>query len=221
MVSVDRNNLNSQGLTNCSKAVRISTDDDIALSKIAIRQGTAENISVVYDNAINTLKQYQKNQGFINVNTVIKSLEQEKEFATNRLMYSSEHEGDFKREFKEFTGKEYNEDEMKELLSNKDDEASYAKAFGIEKTDKNGNIYYENNVINNALKKIKDRTTAEEWNLILLKLAQAEPNPNLTKCSSNSRHIYPIHNTTCPWCGTQSIMHDNGLVKKVRSWLGY
>lgn len=155
MVSVDRNNLNSQGLTNCSKAVRISTDDDIALSKIAIRQGTAENISVVYDNAINTLKQYQKNQGFINVNTVIKSLEQEKEFATNRLMYSSEHEGDFKREFKEFTGKEYNEDEMKELLSNKDDEASYAKAFGIEKTDKNGNIYYENNVINNALKKIK------------------------------------------------------------------
>lgn len=72
-----------------------------------------------------------------------------------------------------------------------------------------------------AVKNIKNRTTAEEWNRILLNLAQAEPNPNLKRCSNNSRHIYPVHNSSCPWCRTQSIVRDNGLAKRVRSWLGY
>ena len=72
-----------------------------------------------------------------------------------------------------------------------------------------------------ALKNVKNRTTAEEWNRILLNFAQAEPNPYLKQCSKNPRHIYPAHNSACPWCDSQSIVHDNGVIKKIRSLLGY
>ena len=72
-----------------------------------------------------------------------------------------------------------------------------------------------------ALSNIKKRTSAEDWNRMLLKLAQAEPNPYLRTCSKNARHIYPVHNATCPWCGTQITVHDNEIFKKIRSWIGY
>ncbi len=45
---------------------------------------------------------------------------------------------------------------------------------------------------------MKFRTTAEEWNKLLLKYAQADPNPNLSRCRNN--HVYSAHLTTCPFC---------------------
>ena len=182
MVSVDGNNISSNALNKASKVGNISQEQDSEQQKLEIRKAAAQNISIAYDNAINTLKQYQGNQGILNAgfyreklgqflknnniadiklccDTAIKTLEQEKEFATNRLEYVANHEGDFKREFKEFTGKEYDEDAMKEFLvnaSNGEDWAtSYEKAYNVEKTDKNGNVSYENKIVNNALKKVK------------------------------------------------------------------
>ena len=49
-------------------------------------------------------------------------------------------------------------------------------------------------------KNIKKRTTAEEWNRLLLKYAQAEPNPHLLTCKRNASHVYPSHLTSCPFC---------------------
>ena len=141
MVSVDGNNISSNALNKASKVSNISQEQDSEQQKLEIREAAAQNISIAYDNAINTLKQYQGNQGILNAgfyreklgqflknnnitdiklccDTAIKTLEQEKEFATNRLEYVANHEGDFKREFKEFTGKEYDEDAMKEFLVN-------------------------------------------------------------------------------------------------------
>ena len=182
MVSVDGNNISSNALDKASKVGNISQEQDSEQQKLEIRKAVAQNISIAYDNAINTLKQYQGNQGVLNAgfyreklgkflknnniadiklccDTAIKTLEQEKEFATNRLEYVANHEGDFKREFKEFTGKEYDEDAMKEFLVNasngEDWAASYEKAYNVEKTDKNGNVSYENKIVNNALKKVK------------------------------------------------------------------
>ena len=182
MVSVDGNNISSNALNKASKVGNISQEQDSEQQKLEIRKAAAQNISIAYDNAINTLKQYQGNQGILNAgfyreklgqflknnniadiklccDTAIKTLEQEKEFATNRLEYVANHEGDFKREFKEFTGKEYDEDAMKEFLVNasngEDWTASYEKAYNVEKTDKNGNVSYENKIVNNALKKVK------------------------------------------------------------------
>ena len=182
MVSVDGNNISSNALNKASKVGNISQEQDSEQQKLEIRKAAAQNISIAYDNAINTLKQYQGNQGILNAgfyreklgqflknnnitdiklccDTAIKTLEQEKEFATNRLEYVANHEGDFKREFKEFTGKEYDEDAMKEFLVNasngEDWAASYEKAYNVEKTDKNGNVSYENKIVNNALKKVK------------------------------------------------------------------
>lgn len=182
MVSVDGNNISSNALDKTSKVGNISQEQDSEQQKLEIRKAAAQNISIAYDNAINTLKQYQGNQGVLNAgfyreklgkflknnniadiklccDTAIKTLEQEKEFATNRLEYVANHEGDFKREFKEFTGKEYDEDAMKEFLVNasngEDWAASYEKAYNVEKTDKNGNVSYENKIVNNALKKVK------------------------------------------------------------------
>ena len=71
-----------------------------------------------------------------------------------------------------------------------------------------------------AVKNIKKRTTAEEWNRALLSLAIKEPNPNLATCSKNKKHIYPAHNTTCPWCGATTI-HDSGFMKAIRGFWGY
>lgn len=61
-----------------------------------------------------------------------------------------------------------------------------------------------------AKKSIKNRTTAEEWTRLLLKYAAPEPNPNLQTCKNDPTHVYPIHHTTCPFCGYQS---NSGLRK--------
>lgn len=71
-----------------------------------------------------------------------------------------------------------------------------------------------------AMKQRKNRTTAEEWTRILLKYAQKSPNANLSVCRKNKRHIYPSHNTFCPWCGA-STFHDSRLMSTVRSIMGY
>ena len=71
-----------------------------------------------------------------------------------------------------------------------------------------------------ASKNIKRRTTAEEWNRVLLSLALKEPNSNLATCSKNKKHIYPVHNANCPWCGATTI-HDSGFMKGIRGFLGY
>lgn len=134
--------------------------EDVELQKFVIRQGAAKNISLVYDNAINFLNKTQGNKNNDNVAKFIKKLEQEKDFATTRLMYVAGYEGDFKREFKEFTGKEYDEDAMKDFLVKKssedvDVETLFEKAYGVETVDKNGKSFYHNKIIDNTLKKFK------------------------------------------------------------------
>lgn len=55
-------------------------------------------------------------------------------------------------------------------------------------------FYYDETT---ALLKAKNRTTAEEWKNALWILY----NSNMTVCTRNSDHIYPSHNSKCPWCG--------------------
>ncbi len=50
---------------------------------------------------------------------------------------------------------------------------------------------------------MKNRTTAEQWNRLLLKYAQPEPNPYLRTCDFDAAHVYPIHHTTCPFCAVR------------------
>lgn len=57
-----------------------------------------------------------------------------------------------------------------------------------------------------ALAKKNGRATAQEWVNALAVLSAAEPNPHLKKCSVDSRHVYPVHNTSCPWCGIEKAM---------------
>lgn len=64
-----------------------------------------------------------------------------------------------------------------------------------------------------ALKNAKKRTTAEEWNRLLLKYAEAEPNPNLRTCTKNKAHVYPIHNTSCPFCTSAK---RNGFMDRIK-----
>lgn len=52
----------------------------------------------------------------------------------------------------------------------------------------------------NYKSRIQDRATAEEWCRALLVLAATGKNPNLVTCSANRYHVYPKHNTSCPWC---------------------
>ena len=51
-----------------------------------------------------------------------------------------------------------------------------------------------------ALSKKNGRATAAEWVNALAVLSAPEPNPHLRTCSSNTKHVYPVHNTACPWC---------------------
>ncbi|MBE6543722.1 MAG: hypothetical protein E7675_04925 [Ruminococcaceae bacterium] len=55
-----------------------------------------------------------------------------------------------------------------------------------------------------VMKKKNDRTSAEAWCRLLLKYGEKEPNPNLTSCKKNKRHVYPVHNTSCPFCEMES-----------------
>lgn len=191
MVSVDRNKVSS----NTSKSVSgiNNAKNNSEAESLRVRKAAAQNLSIAYDNAINTLKQYQGKDAkfyqnklgkFMNVKNLdeinlyrknaIKLLEQEKEFAINRLEYTSTHEEDFKREFKDFTSKNYDESLIKEYLENssvgKDNTVLYEKAYGVETTDKKGNTVYKNNIIKNALKKSKHQVQTTDLDEIIIKL---------------------------------------------------
>ncbi len=126
--------------------------------KRAVRTAAAENIALAYDNAINVIKNYQGNQGWMNVafyreklgqlldkvnptdvatcfDAVIKRLEKEKQFAVSRLKTASANESEFKQAFKNLTGKDYNENDMKNFIAQASKEGAdwtkaYDKAFG-------------------------------------------------------------------------------------------
>lgn len=125
--------------------------------KRAVRTAAAENIALAYDNAINVIKNYQGNQGWINIgfyreklgqlldkvnptdvatcfDAVIKQLEKEKQFAVSRLKTASANESEFKQAFKNLTGKDYNENAVKNFLAQAqkggDWSKSYDQAFG-------------------------------------------------------------------------------------------
>lgn len=125
--------------------------------KRAVRTAAAENIALAYDNAINVIKNYQGNQGWMNVafyreklgqlldkvnptdvatcfDAVIKQLEKEKQFAVSRLKTASANESEFKQAFKNLTGKDYNENAVKNFLAQAqkggDWSKSYDQAFG-------------------------------------------------------------------------------------------
>lgn len=51
-----------------------------------------------------------------------------------------------------------------------------------------------------AIRNISNRATAIEWCSALEPYGKAEPNLKLKKCSKNIKHVYPAHNSTCPWC---------------------
>ena len=125
--------------------------------KRAVRTAAAENIALAYDNAINVIKNYQGNQGWMNIgfyreklgqlldkvnptdvatcfDAVIKQLEKEKQFAVSRLKTASANESEFKQAFKNLTGKDYNENAVKNFLAQAqkggDWSKSYDQAFG-------------------------------------------------------------------------------------------
>lgn len=126
-------------------------------AKRAVRIAAAENIALAYDNAINVIKNYQGNQGWINVgfyreklgqlldkvnptdvatcfDAVIKRLEKEKQYAVSRLKTASANESEFKQAFKDLTGKDYNENSVKNFIAQAqkggDWTKAYDKAFG-------------------------------------------------------------------------------------------
>ena len=125
--------------------------------KRAVRLAAAENIALAYDNAINVIKNYQGNQGWMNVafyreklgqlldkvnptdvatcfDAVIKRLEKEKQYAVSRLKTASANESEFRQAFKDLTGKDYNENSVKNFIAQAqkggDWTKAYDKAFG-------------------------------------------------------------------------------------------
>lgn len=125
--------------------------------KRAVRIAAAENIALAYDNAINVIKNYQGSQGWMNVafyreklgqlldkvnptdvatcfDAVIKRLEKEKQYAVSRLKTASANESEFRQAFKDLTGKDYNENSVKNFIAQAqkggDWTKAYDKAFG-------------------------------------------------------------------------------------------
>ena len=177
-----------------------------------LRESASQNIALAYDNAINIIKQYQGNQGWINVgfyreklgkllsnvnptkiNTcfddVIKELEKEKKFAVGYLKGKCTNDKEFKESFKKVSGGvEYNEANIKAFLdvaqdpkANFEDEKynekfwnAYNKAFGIAKTDKNGKVYYEPQVVKQATSRTNFQQYADGAGDIVLMLLGTE-----------------------------------------------
>ncbi len=180
--------------------------------KRELRESASQNIALAYDNAINIIKQYQGNQGWINVgfyreklgkllsnvnptkiNTcfddVIKELEKEKKFAVGYLKGKCTNDKEFKEAFKKISGGvEYNEANMKAFLdvaqdpkANFEDEKynekfwnAYNKAFGVAKTDKNGKVYYEPQVVKQATSRTNFQQYADGAGDIVLMLLGTE-----------------------------------------------
>ena len=180
--------------------------------KRELRESASKNIALAYDNAINIIKQYQGNQGWINVgfyreklgkllsnvnptkiNTcfddVIKELEKEKKFAVGYLKGKCTNDKEFKEAFKKVSGGvEYNEANMKAFLDVAQDQSAnfedekynekfwnaYNKAFGVAKTDKNGKVYYEPQVVKQATSRTNFQQYADGAGDIALMLLGTE-----------------------------------------------
>ena len=67
-----------------------------------------------------------------------------------------------------------------------------------------------------VLTSAKRRTTAEEWNRLLLTYAKAEPNPALRTCQKNPSHVYPAHHTSCPFCRYAAAAARRGFLYKIK-----
>ena len=128
--------------------------------EITFRENAAQNVGLVYDQAISEIKAYKDSQGWINVGywreklgnlikndyvdtsfeATIERLEREKQFAISRLRSCSNSETAFNREFKAVTGVEYNETKIKKFLEEASKEgndwsASYKEAYGSDIAD--------------------------------------------------------------------------------------
>lgn len=64
-----------------------------------------------------------------------------------------------------------------------------------------------------AVKKISNRTTAYEWCMALKPYGVPEPNSKLKHCSLNKNHVYPAHNSRCPWCNISNNINYNSTQK--------
>ena len=130
-----------------------------------VRQVAAEGAGIAYDRAIELIKAYQDNQGWLNVgywreklgclldlivpendcvamnfDGVIRRLERERDYVKSALRTSSGSGSEFKRKFKELTGVEFDEGKVKEFLklASKNSAKSgeaYAAAFGTKVLD--------------------------------------------------------------------------------------
>ena len=195
-----QNNNKITGLTVEYESPLISTEEkpqtrkEILAEQRAIKELAKESIVLMYDNAISIIKQYQGEQGIVNVgywreklgnlistrddangvaasfDDIIKRLEADKKYAQGRLegFLLAKDDAGFEKEFKELTGADYNEYNMREFVSLMQDENAdfedekyiekfwdlYNKAFGEKKTDKKGNTYYECKVIKEISKKV-------------------------------------------------------------------
>ena len=128
------------------------------------REVAAENITIAYDQAIDLIKQYQDNQGWLNIgywrekagalldlvvpedspvatnfDGVIRRLEKQRDFAKSYLAGNAGNPATFKKYFKEFTGKEYDENKVKAFLDKaekgEDWQNAYIEAFGTKIVD--------------------------------------------------------------------------------------
>ena len=129
-----------------------------------IRETAAENITIAYDQAIDLIRQYQDNQGWLNIgywrekagalldlinpkdspiatnfDGVIRRLEKQRDFATSYLAGNASSPATFKKYFKEFTGVEYDENKVKAFLEKaqkgEDWQKAYVEAFGTKIVD--------------------------------------------------------------------------------------
>ena len=124
----------------------------------SFRQAAAENVALAYDNAIEVIKNYQGNQGWLNVgfyreklgsllskinptdiatcfDDVVKKLEKERDFAVGYLKSKSGNEAEFRKTFKKITGIEYNEKNIRNFIDTASKEGvnwsdAYNRAYG-------------------------------------------------------------------------------------------
>lgn len=61
--------------------------------------------------------------------------------------------------------------------------------------------------------KKKNRATAAEWVNALAVISAREPNPHLKRCTADPQHVYPVHNTSCPWCSIEKAMNQQIIQK--------
>lgn len=61
-----------------------------------------------------------------------------------------------------------------------------------------------------AVRNISNRATAFEWCMALRPYGMPEPNSKLKHCLLNKNHVYPAHNSKCPWCDNINQKTDKG-----------